>query len=208
MFAFLNVATTNLYASAKAEKKEEKCESVVRTASKVSLFCGLGIMALLFKAGKPLLRLYMGSSAAESGLLAPATNYVHIRALTMTTSLWYGVIQASLLGAKDSLTPLVAIVCSSIVNIVGDVSLVKFMGKGVEGAAVATVLAQWIGTMAMLRAASTLAKGGLKNLFVKPKEMKTEDQVSSASFLKFAIPVLTLILGKLAAFGFMVSLLH
>lgn len=207
MFAFLNVATTNLYANAKAEKKEEKCESVVRTASKVSLFCGLGIMALLFKAGKPLLRLYMGSSAAESGLLAPATNYVWIRAISMPTSLWYGVIQASLLGAKDSLTPLVAIVYSSVVNIVGDVSLVKFMRKGVEGAAVATVLAQWIGTMAMLRAATTLAKGGLKNLFVKPKEMKTEDQVSSASFLKFAIPVLTLILGKLAAFGFMVSLL-
>ena len=54
------------------------------------------------------------------GLLDSAVDYVNIRALSMPTSLLLGVIQAACLGAKDSVTPLIAIVYSTVVNIVGD----------------------------------------------------------------------------------------
>lgn len=205
LFAFLNVATTNLYASAKAENNEDKCESVVRTSGKISILCGLFLVGLLFSAGKTLLALYMGSTAAQT-LLTPASKYVWIRALSMPTSLFYGVIQASLLGAKDSLTPVIAILYSTVVNVVGDISLVKFLGMGVQGAAIATVLAQWAGTFAMMGPAKKKLVAG-KSLFIltnkQNKQEKTDNHVSSSSFLKFAAPVLTLILGKLAAFGFM-----
>jgi hypothetical protein len=62
LFAFLNVATTNLYSSARAQKGEasDKAESVVRTAVKVSLNCGIGLMFFLWAFSRPLLNLYIG----------------------------------------------------------------------------------------------------------------------------------------------------
>lgn len=63
LFAFLNVATTNLYASARAQSGGDspKAESVVRTASRVALYCGVGLMLLLFACARPLLALYIGT---------------------------------------------------------------------------------------------------------------------------------------------------
>lgn len=63
LFAFLNVATTNLYSSARAQKGEQsdKAESVVRTAARVGLKCGVGIMLFLFAFSRPLLKLYIGT---------------------------------------------------------------------------------------------------------------------------------------------------
>lgn len=60
----------------------------------------------------------------------------------MPTSLLLGVLQAACLGAKDSVTPLIAIAYSTVVNIVGDFLLVNKLGMGLRGAAIATTLAQ------------------------------------------------------------------
>lgn len=201
LFAFLNVATTNLYASALAKHSgnEEKSrlagDAVVRTAVKISLFCGLGVMALLFTKGQALLSLYIGEASAQ--IVGPATEYVHIRALSLPTSLLAGVLQAALLGSQDSVTPLVAVLASTIINIFGDGMLVVALGMGTAGAAIATTLAQWGGTAAMYRPA--------KNKLIVPStpEQRAEHKVTSKDFLGFAAPVLTLILGKLAAFGVM-----
>lgn len=201
LFAFLNVATTNLYASALArnsgdpEKAKRATDAVVRTAAKVALVCGFGIMALLFLKGKFLLSLYVGD--ASKHIIEPATEYVYIRALSMPTSLLAGVLQASLLGAKDSVTPLVAVLASTIVNVVGDGFLVVALKWGTAGAAIATTLAQWAGTTALWGPAKN------KLLTASTPEQRAEAKVTSKSFLGFAAPVLTLILGKLAAFGVM-----
>ncbi|MGK3733811.1 MAG: Na+-driven multidrug efflux pump, partial [Bacillariaceae sp.] len=68
--------------------------------------------------------------------------YVKIRAFSLPTSLLLGVIQSALLGAKDSVTPLIAILYSTVVNLVGDFLLVKIFGMGLQGAAIATLIAQ------------------------------------------------------------------
>ena len=137
------------------------------------------------------------------GLLDSAVDYVKIRAFSMPTSLLLGVVQAALLGAKDSVTPLIAILYSTIVNVFGDFFLVKQMGMGLRGAAIATLLAQWAATAALLGPARRrLVKDHNLGMFRKPKET-SKDSVSGGTFLSFAAPVLTLILGKLAAFGFM-----
>lgn len=201
LFAFLNVATTNLYASAlaknagNAEKAKQATDAVVRTAAKISLICGFAIMALLFLKGKFLLSLYVGD--ASKHILEPATEYVHIRALSMPTSLLAGVLQASLLGAKDSVTPLVAVLASTLVNVFGDGFLVVVMKWGTAGAAIATTLAQWAGTAALWGPARN------KLLTKSTPQQRAENKVTSKVFLRFAAPVLTLILGKIAAFGMM-----
>mmetsp|Transcript_46975 Transcript_46975/g.69562 ORF Transcript_46975/g.69562 Transcript_46975/m.69562 type:complete len:590 (-) Transcript_46975:171-1940(-) len=219
LFAFLNVATTNLYASALASNKcqtEEEGrkagDGVARTAAKVSLICGFGIMGVLFRVGKPLLRLYVGADIGDDTIVGPAFDYVRIRALSMPTSLLYGVIQAALLGAKDSVTPLIAIAYSTVVNSLGDLLCVCKLGMALRGAGLATLLAQWAGTAAMIGPAKKrLFEPRLKGKVNDPKEVVTVDENGNKSngkysvraFLSFAAPVLTLILGKLAAFGFM-----
>jgi Na+-driven multidrug efflux pump len=215
LFAFLNVATTNLYSSAIAQKGEasDQAEAVVTTASRVALRCGIGIMLFLWAFARPLLALYIGTYRIVShrivsycimsnrlvktatifyyyiifavllsfsqlypirfssifshrtnlwlycfsfvihpceghgpddvpALLDSAVAYVKIRAFSLPTSLLLGVIQSALLGAKDSVTPLIAILYSTVVNLIGDFLLVKIFGMGLRGAAIATLVAQ------------------------------------------------------------------
>lgn len=67
LFAFLNVATTNLFASARAAAAAnggggngKPGEGVVRTAARTSLYCGFGLMGLLLWVARPLIALYIG----------------------------------------------------------------------------------------------------------------------------------------------------
>ena len=120
----------------------------------------------------------------------------------MPTSLVLGVLQSALLGAKDSVTPLIAILYSTIVNVIGDFILVNCFDMGLQGAAIATTLAQWAATAALVGPARRkLVKDG--RLEIMRKKTVVEGGVSGRAFLSFAAPVLTLVLGKLAAFGFM-----
>ncbi|KAL3826275.1 hypothetical protein ACHAXA_004593 [Cyclostephanos tholiformis] len=232
LFAFLNVATTNLYASALASASvpsggggevvsmgggrrkndmgndELPGEGVVRTAARTSLYSGIGLMIFLLAVARPLIALYIGPEAAASpGLLDAAHEYVKIRALSMPTSLLGGVLQAALLGAKDSVTPLVSILYSTIVNIIGDYLLVTRYRMGLKGAAIATLLAQLAGTVAMIPAArkKLLSRGSSLGLLPRWITRGKPDEIGSRTFLKFAAPVLTLILGKISAFGFMTN---
>lgn len=115
-----------------------------------------------------------------------------------------GVVQSACLGAKDSVTPLLAIVYSTVVNVIGDYILVKQYGMGLRGAAIATLLAQLAATAALLGPARKRLLRDLK-LGIFKKAPPNADSVTGKSFLGFAAPVLTLILGKLAAFGFMTN---
>jgi Na+-driven multidrug efflux pump len=146
-------------------------------------------------------------AAASPGLLDAAHEYVKIRALSMPTSLLGGVLQAALLGAKDSVTPLVSILYSTIVNVFGDYLLVTRYRMGLKGAAIATLLAQLAGTAAMIPAAreKLLSRGSSLGLLPRLITKGTPDEIDSRTFLKFAAPVLTLILGKISAFGFMTN---
>ena len=67
LFAFLNVATTNLYSSARAQRGEQsdRAESVVRTAARVATRCGFGLMFFLLAFARPLLALYIGKSSKQ-----------------------------------------------------------------------------------------------------------------------------------------------
>mmetsp|Transcript_22916 Transcript_22916/g.48011 ORF Transcript_22916/g.48011 Transcript_22916/m.48011 type:complete len:371 (+) Transcript_22916:866-1978(+) len=165
-------------------------------------------MLFLLGVARPLIALYIGPEAAASpGLLDSAHEYVKIRALSMPTSLLGGVLQAALLGAKDSVTPLVSILYSTIVNVSGDYLLVSKLGMGLKGAAIATLLAQLVGTAAMIGPARRrlLSKGSSLGLLPRWITKAAPDDIGARTFLKFAAPVLTLILGKISAFGFMTN---
>lgn len=134
--------------------------------------------------------------------------YVKIRALSMPTSLLGGVLQAALLGAKDSVTPLIAILYNTVINVIGDYILVSRYKMGLQGAAIATLVAQWAGTIAMIGPARRKLLSPGSSLGLLPKwfsKHRPEGDIKARTFLKFAAPVLTLILGKISAFGFMTN---
>ena len=101
LFAFLNIATTNLYAAATARvqaadadvstevdissyaRKSARAdrEALVRCAALVALRCGGLTLALLALFAPALLRLYVGGASVR--LLAQATLYVRLRMLAL-----------------------------------------------------------------------------------------------------------------------------
>ena len=228
LFAFLNTATTNLYASAKAaEDKAELAgvvggkngmssgsgtEAVVRRAAKIALTCGAFLVPLLLAFARPLLSLYVGpATAADPAIILPATRYVMIRCLSLPAALLGGVMTAALLGDKDSVTPLLATAVATAANIGLDLIAVSQLKLGLMGAAIATVAAQWLGTaLLVLRAQSRLL--GPRGFALAPAWFRRRQQqqagrsaadaaksVPTSQFLQFAAPVLVLILGKIAA---------
>ena len=74
LFAFLNVATTNLFASARAaaaangksDAEGRPGEGVVRTAARTALYCGFGLMGLLLWVARPLIALYIGECISST----------------------------------------------------------------------------------------------------------------------------------------------
>lgn len=79
LFAFLNVATTNLYSTARAKhgEKSDAAESVVQTASRVAWRCGLGLMVFLMAFARPLLAIYIGMLRIDlvwSPAISPTTS--------------------------------------------------------------------------------------------------------------------------------------
>lgn len=125
--------------------------------------------------------------------------YVRVRALGMASLLLGNALQAALLGAKDSMSPLRALTISSVFNAVGDFALVYWLKQGVFGAAAATALAQFAGLLLLFKAAR------VKGLLETGKSSNTTNKEDDLQpqFLSFAPPVLLVVIGKMACFGFM-----
>uniref|UniRef100_UPI004056037E MATE family efflux transporter n=1 Tax=Acetatifactor sp. TaxID=1872090 RepID=UPI004056037E len=78
----------------------------------------------------------------DISIMDDALLYVLIIIWGIPLTLVYNCIGAILNALGDSRTPLVAVVISTIINIILDIVLIVFMGMGVEGAAIATLIAQ------------------------------------------------------------------
>lgn len=90
----------------------------------------------------PLLRL-MG---AEEAIFRYARDYVHIIFAGLFTQAAYNLIASILRAIGDSKTPLYFLIFSSVLNVALDIALIYGAGWGVKGAAIATVIAQFIST--------------------------------------------------------------
>jgi len=168
---------------------------------------GIEMMGFLLKYGRALISIYLGPNAASNPtILESAVRYFQIRSLSLPVYLLGNVLQASLLGAQDSVTPLIAIVCSTVINVVGDFVGVLKLAYGLAGAAVATTAAEVIEKCALLGPSrkKLLSPNTIKGFgILPPYGAKDESSQSTRAFLKFVAPVLTLIFGKIAAFGVM-----
>jgi putative MATE family efflux protein len=90
------------------------------------------------------------NTPAES--LDLAHKYLRVIYLGIPVSMSYNLFAGMLRALGDSRTPLVAMIIASLVNIVLDIVFVAYMGMGVEGAALATVLGQLFSALFCLMA--------------------------------------------------------
>lgn len=78
----------------------------------------------------------------SSVILNDALLYVSIIIVGIPLTLVYNCLSAILSALGDSRTPLIAVIIASIINVVLDVAFIMGLGMGVEGAAIATLIAQ------------------------------------------------------------------
>ena len=157
---FLSIATTNIVARNLAVRNYQQLyrtvSHVITVATLLGLFCTVftllvGVPFLLPSMVGPSGMSATAATAASSttSLLFYARRYVYIRASVAIASIISITSQSILLATKDTMTPALAVMATSVTNIVGDILLRYY---GVQGAAIATALATIVSCTILLRA--------------------------------------------------------
>ena len=141
VFNFLAYATTPKVGQAVGnDNLKEAGKYVVRA---MTLAVGLGVAAIVFLQvlADPILWL-MG---ATGKLHAPALEYLRVRALAGPAILLINAGRGAFRGFQDTKTPMYITIVFNLVNLALDPLLIFVAGLGLQGAALATVVAQWTG---------------------------------------------------------------
>lgn len=146
VFNFLAYGTTPRVARAWGRRDREAVGAAVAQALTLAVAVGVLATATLLAAAGPLVAL-MG---AGGELRDPALAYLRIRALAGPAVLLIMAGHGVFRGVQDTRTPFRIILLLNLVNLVLDPLLIFGLGWGLEGAAWATVAAQWTGAGAFL----------------------------------------------------------
>ena len=102
-----------------------------------------GVMSLLLTmCGMLFLNPMMGLLNIDGSLISDAKAYISVIILGLVFSCIYNVCSAVLRAIGDTVTPLIFLIVSSLLNIVLDYTFIRVFSAGVAGAAYATVLSQ------------------------------------------------------------------
>ena len=96
----------------------------------------LSVSCIIF--AHPILRIMR----VDLSIMSMTTNYLRIIFAGLTFTFMYNCFASTLRALGDSQTPLYFLITSAVVNIIGDLFFVLFLGWGSEGCAVATVLSE------------------------------------------------------------------
>ena len=146
MVASLAMGVTVLVGHKIGEKKPEEAGKAIGSA--ICLFSVITIIFMLF--------LIPGSGIVAKIMQAPAeafdktSSYVRICGCGFIFISAYNLIGCIFRGIGDSKTPLITVAISCVLNILGDILLVKYFNMGAEGAAWATVISQAVSVVVSL----------------------------------------------------------
>lgn len=119
-------------------KRPEDVKQTISTSLCLFGVAGIVLTVLLLVFSAPILTLL--KTPAQS--FEPARQYVSICAMGIVFICGYNAISAILRGYGDSRSPLIFVAIAGILNIIGDIILVKWFHMGVSGTALATILSQ------------------------------------------------------------------
>ena len=229
LFSFLSVATTNLVATALSDSagadsvsgggNSHELARIFGSAVRLAVLCGLISALLQATFGRAVLARY--TAARSAALVSPAYTYVRIRALGAPAALLVRVGTATCLALKDPLSPLLAVAMGGALNLVLDVLLVSKLGRGIGGAAWATVASEAICAVLVLRAVvfklapraqlgsetTHVEQQRLRPMLRRPSRLPSllPSRASAATYATFAKPLVLTTAGKIATYS---SLAH
>lgn len=146
-FNFLAYVVTPLVARALGGGRIEEARRWVGDALLLAVILGV-VVSVVVELAAPLLVDLMG---AGPEVAEPAISYLRIRALATPAVLVVTAGHGAFRGHKDTRTPLKVALGVNLINLVLDPILIFWAGWGLEGAAVATVAAQYVGAVWFLR---------------------------------------------------------
>lgn len=146
-FNFLAYVVTPLVARAIGAGRPEEARRWVGDALFLAVTLGVTV-AVVLELAAPFFVDLMGAGTDIAG---PAVDYLRIRALAAPAVLIVTTGHGAFRGHKDTRTPLRVALGVNLVNLVLDPLLIFVLGWGLEGAAVATVVAQYFGAAWFLR---------------------------------------------------------
>lgn len=121
-------------------KDEEALKRSVAGSLVVGIFITIGIMIIAQLFLKPLLDLLK----TPDNILEEAYSYIWIIVIFAGVTFTYNLCSGFLRAVGDSITPLVFLIISSILNVVLDILFIAQFHMGVQGAAIATIISQGI----------------------------------------------------------------
>lgn len=142
-FNFLAYGVTPLVAKALGEGDPGRAGRVVANGLAAAIGLGLLVTVVLQAAADPILSL-MGASES---VVSEAVGYLRIRALAAPAVLIITLGHGAFRGYQDTRTPLYVTLGFNVVNLVLDPLLIFGANWGLNGAAVATLAAQWVGAV-------------------------------------------------------------
>lgn len=142
-FNFLAYVTTPLVAQALGRGDNARARRWVGDAILLALILGTLTMVVVLVLAPWFVDL-MGAGPEVAG---PAVSYLRIRALATPAVLLVTTGHGAFRGHQDTRTPLMVALVVNVINVVLDPILIFVLGWGIEGAAIATILAQYVGAV-------------------------------------------------------------
>src|SRR5690606_28383036 len=146
VFNFLAYGTTPMVARAVGSGDRVRAGRLAVEALTLAVVAGAMATAVLQLLAVPIVR----AMGATGELVAPAVEYLRIRALAGPAVLIITASNGIFRGWQDTRTPFLVALVVNAVNLVLDPILIFGVGLGLRGAAIATVVAQWTGAAAFL----------------------------------------------------------
>uniref|UniRef100_A0A0G4F4X0 Polysaccharide biosynthesis protein C-terminal domain-containing protein n=1 Tax=Chromera velia CCMP2878 TaxID=1169474 RepID=A0A0G4F4X0_9ALVE len=158
---FLYSSTIALYGKNLALKNMEGAARVLSNSLWLAVGLGILLTATLLQTSYPILtRIVAGKYSAD--VIPAALSYCQIRSLGMCFGLLALSCKAALMGRRDSVSPFLATLVSSVVNLAGDALLIFGFNWGIRGAAWATVFAQATSAALLLWRLIVLSQGSVE----------------------------------------------
>jgi MATE family multidrug resistance protein len=143
LFNFLAYGTTPMVARAVGRGDREEAGRVVVQALVVAILTGVVAVGVLQLFAGPI----VSAMGAQGELREPTLSYLRIRAFAGPAVLLVTAGHGAFRGYHDTRTPLLVTLGLNLVNLVLDPLFIFGFGWGLEGAAFATLIAQWMGAL-------------------------------------------------------------
>lgn len=147
IIGFLN-GLTNGFAVIVAQRFGSGNQKELKKSVALSITLGLIVAAVLTLLSLVFLYPLLHGLNTPENIIDASAAYISVIFAGMIISMLYNVFAAILRAVGDSLTPLIFLAVSAILNIFGDLFFIRVLHAGIRGAAVATVLSQLIATIA------------------------------------------------------------